>query len=240
MRYWRILMLSICMTCMFIMSAGADSTTKQVEFKDDFMATALNSNVWRASGNGTLIFTFLYKGDIAIKTGSVAGSSHQISTRIPNGISLWGDHDEKLVFIDGWGDTGLGQGQYGDRNVTIEMGFVDGTTLVAGFRYSAGNAPSTWSCVSREGGSQAGEQTVTNTMLNHTPGNKTWSIEFLSRCQFGNPDCLAIRFIINGNTVATHTMDTFSPRGLIFRIRTSNNEYKYLTLDFVEWSIKRY
>lgn len=239
MRFRIIFILSIFLSFMFINAVGADSTTEQVEFEDDFMTTTLNSRVWKASGNGSLTFGFLYKGIITIKTRSRGGSSHEISTPIPNGISLWGIRGEKLVFIDGWGSMGLGQGQNADRNVTIEMGIADGKTLVAGFFYSARSTPSTWSCVSREGGSRSGEQTVTNTMLNHTPGNRTWMIEFLSRGTPGNPDCLAIRFVVNGNEVATHTVDSFAPHGLIFRIRTSNYEYKQLSLDFVEWSIKR-
>jgi hypothetical protein len=41
------------------------------------------------------------------------------------------------------------------------------------------------------------------------------------------------------HTAATHTKDTFAPRGLVFRIKTANNKYKNLSLDFVEWPIKR-
>jgi hypothetical protein len=213
--------------------ARADGELSRITFVDEFFGNRLRPEIWTESGNGTTRFSFGYKGVVAIHSGNLPGNARRVEADF-DGVGLSGDRNERLTIIDGIGSMGVS----GTTNQTLEMGFVDGGVLVAGFRYDAGATASTWQTVTREYGDATGSQQVTTTPLVLDFGRtRTWDITFTHPPTW----CCGVdvHFAVNGAEVAVHHLDGFTSRAIGFSAATKSATDRWLPIDLVEWGIDR-
>jgi len=203
--------------------------SSQAVYMDDFIRPLSAVSPTTVGGSGSVFQATKYLGFTRVNTGSTTGSSARRSGPIPSGANLTGVSGTAELTFRLAGITSLGF----DLNATIEAGLMVGTTLVGGFRYTAGATASTWSAVSRGTG-----ETVDVVTTGVAPYTTLFQI-FKVRVVGGSP---TVEFYVNGTLVASQTLGgigNLGPNGSAFYVSNSAAESKGVIADYFRWTHTR-